>query len=249
MTMAWLVQQRTGNSGWVDAIWSLGTASVACAAMVIAAQRAGQGWQPRTLMVIGLVAFWGVRLGSHIVSRAVRGGDDPRYAALAAVWGESFRKRMFWFLQAQAVAGFGLVVSTLAAVASPSPFPNVWDMIAIVTAVVAIGGEALADNQLKRCRHNGVKICEVGLWSWSRHPNYFFEFLFWCALPIFAIASGASWILIALATLAPAMMYWLLAHVSGVPPLEMHMLKSRGTAFVDYQRRVSEFFPMPPSKS
>ncbi len=94
---------------------------------------------------------------------------------------------------------------------------------------------------------NKGKICEAGLWGWSRHPNYFFEWLIWVAYALFAIA-GFGWGWGWLAWLGPLIMYGVLVYASGIPPTEEHMLKSRGDAFRDYQRRVSKFFPLPPKK-
>ncbi|MBB4449781.1 DUF1295 domain-containing protein, partial [Aliirhizobium cellulosilyticum] len=84
-----------------------------------------------------------------------------------------------------------------------------------------------------------TEVCETGLWRYSRHPNYFFEWMFWCCW--FLLAASPSW----LSLLAPLLMYWLLVHVSGIPPLEDHMLRSRGEKFRALQRRVNAFFPGP----
>jgi steroid 5-alpha reductase family enzyme len=114
-----------------------------------------------------------------------------------------------------------------------------------------IAGEAMADAQLRRFRTdpaNKGKVCEAGLWRWSRHPNYFFEWLCWLAYPVIAIsthaASGSFWGWASL--LAPVVMYWFLVHVTGIPPLEEQMLRSRGARYRDYQSRTSRFFPLPP---
>ena len=131
----------------------------------------------------------------------------------------------------------------------PGPWPDLQDLAGIAVALIAIAGEALADRQLSAFAAepgNRGKVCERGLWAWSRHPNYFFEWLAWLAYPIIAISpqspEGA------LALLAPLAMYLVLRHGTGVPPLEAHMLKSRGEAFRDYQSRVPAFFPFPPGK-
>ena len=110
-------------------------------------------------------------------------------------------------------------------------------------------GEGLADEQMRRFKAdptNHGRICDRGLWAWSRHPNYFFEWFGWLAYPVIAWPlSGvypwgwAAWI-------APVLMYLVLDKGTGVPPLEAHMLKSRGQAFADYQARVARFFPSPP---
>ena len=95
--------------------------------------------------------------------------------------------------------------------------------------------------------HRG-KICDTGLWAWSRHPNYFFEWLGWCAWPLFAIDLGGGWPWGWLALSGPAYMYWLLTRVSGVPLLEAHMRRSRPEAFAAYAERTSAFFPRPPRR-
>ena len=114
--------------------------------------------------------------------------------------------------------------------------------------VGALAGEAVSDWQLRRFKSdpaNRGRICEAGLWSLSRHPNYFFEWLCWLAYPLIAIdLSGANplgWI----SLLAPACMYWVLVHVSGIPPLEAHMLRTRGEQFRALQARTRAFFPFP----
>ena len=117
----------------------------------------------------------------------------------------------------------------------------------VVIAIVAIAGEATADRQLSRFARNPAnsgKVCDKGLWAWSRHPNYFFEALYWVALVPIGIGHG--WGLVALA--APVMMFVLLRYVSGVPPLEQHMLRTRGAAFASYQQRVPPFLPRPPRR-
>ncbi len=114
--------------------------------------------------------------------------------------------------------------------------------------MAGVVGEAIADYQLRRFKTdmaNRNSVCDTGLWRWSRHPNYFFEWLCWLAYPLIAIdLSGHNrygW----LALLAPACMYWVLVFVSGIPPLEEHMLRSRGETFRDYQARTRAFFPLP----
>jgi steroid 5-alpha reductase family enzyme len=110
-------------------------------------------------------------------------------------------------------------------------------------------GETVADRQLRafaQDKANKGKVCDMGLWKWSRHPNYFFQFLGWVAYPVIAIdlSGGYPWGWLALT--GPAFIWYLLVHVSGIPPLEQHMLRSRGQAFRDYQARTSAFVPLPP---
>jgi steroid 5-alpha reductase family enzyme len=111
----------------------------------------------------------------------------------------------------------------------------------------ALCGEALADRQLGRFKAdptNKGRVMDQGLWRWSRHPNYFFEWLLWVAFVLPGLL--APWGLLTL--LAPAAMLFFVLKVTGIPPSEAQALRSRGEAYRAYQRRVSPFFPLPPRK-
>lgn len=247
MTAAWAVRMRTGNSGWIDACWSLSTAA---AGVLLALGAATPHSQPARMLLAALLAgFWGLRLGGHIALRAAKGGDDPRYADLARQWGDRLPQRLYLFLMIQALCGFGLALAVFAGAHAPRPAPDLRDLIAATILAVAIVGEGIADAQLRRFAAdpaNRGKVCDRGLWRWSRHPNYFFEWLGWIAWPVMAIAPGGDWPWGWAALVAPLLIYVLLVHASGIPPLEAHMLRSRGDAFRAYQARTSAFFPWPP---
>jgi len=246
MASAWYVQRRTGNSGWVDVTWSLGVGGVA---FIAAAWPLGQGWPHwRQMIVAILAASWCLRLGGHIATRARAMPDDPRYRNLMIQWGKDAARRMFWFLQSQAAVGIVLALSIVLAAQNPNPNLRLQDLAGLVILLAAIVGEAIADRQLRAFKSdlaNGNAICDVGLWRWSRHPNYFFEWLLWLAYPTIAIDftghNPYGWLSLA----APICMYWILVHVSGIPPLEDHMLRSRGEAFRAYQKRTRAFLPLP----
>lgn len=246
MAAAWSIQQRTGNSGWVDTVWTFGLGVVGGLA-ALAPLNSDDVWI-RQVGVAGLLGIWALRLGLHIASRTVGISDDPRYAELIRGWGSDARRQMFLLLQKQAIVTIPLAMCVLLAAHNPSPVLRVQDMLGLVILIVAIAGEALADRQLRVFRAqagNEGRVCDVGLWHWSRHPNYFFEWLGWLAYPVIAIDLTGAYPLGWLAVIGPMCMYWLLAHVSGVPPLEAHMLKSRGEAYRAYQMRTSPFFPRP----
>jgi len=246
MTAAWFVQQRSGNSGWVDTIWTFGIGLTGVAGAL--ALTAG-GWQARQILVASFAAVWASRLGVHIASRSAHIADDPRYAEKIKDWGRAAPRQMFRFLQIQALVGIPLVMSMFVAAHRPGSGLTNWDAAAILVMASAVCGEGLADSQLNRFKSNPAnkgRVNDQGLWKWSRHPNYFFEAFGWLAYPLIAIdlTGQYSWGWLALA--GPACMYWLLVHVSGIPPLEEHMLRSRGEAFRAYQHRTNAFFPAPP---
>jgi steroid 5-alpha reductase family enzyme len=155
---------------------------------------------------------------------------------------------MFLVMQAQA----GVVAILAIAVALPAhnanPTLRIQDVVAALVLTAALAGEAISDLQLRHFKASSQGrnlVCDVGLWRWSRHPNYFFEWLVWLMYPMIAIDFAGHNPLGWLALLAPACMYWVLVHVSGIPPLESHMLRTRGDEFRAYQRRTRPFFPLP----
>ncbi len=247
MTGAWAAQRATGNAGWVDAVWSAATGLGAAMSALVPIQGASTP-HARQYIAACMAAFWGLRLAWHIAQRTRGAPEDPRYAQFRKDWGADFQRRLFWFLMIQAAAAWILVLTVLLAARNPAPGLHTADFIAVAVLAVSVIGEGVADTQMQhfRARRTGG-VCAEGLWGWSRHPNYFFEFLGWCAYPVMAVSAhhyAVGWVCL----IGPLMMFWLLRFVSGVPPLEAAMLARRGDAFRAYQQRVSAFFPMPPKK-
>ena len=242
MMGAWWVQRATGNAGYVDTVWSF-----ALGAAGVAGGLSAPG--PRGVLVAAMAGLWALRLGGHILRRSRGAPEDARYAGLRAEWGARFQRRMFGFLQIQAAAAAILAMSFLAAARNPARL-GATDALGVALFAAGVAGGALADAALARFRRdpaNHGALCERGLWRYSRHPNYFFEFLTWCAWPLLAIAPGDAaeypWGWLALG--APALIYGLLVHVSGIPPTEAAMLRSRGESFRAYQARTRPFLPLP----
>ena len=246
MSVAWVAQYRTGNSGWVDAAWSFATGLAGVTFALVPID--GAAPTMRQWVVAGLVALWSIRLGHHIAGRAGHGVDDPRYAALRRAWGTGYQVRLYGFLLIQALVAFGLAISV--ALAARNPAPGGWlDGVGVLVLVIGIAGEGAADRSLRRFKADpGArgKVCDRGPWAWSRHPNYFFEWFGWLAYPCFALAGLWPWGWIALS--GPAMMFGILRYVSGVPPLEAHMARHYGAAWAAYAARVPSFFPRRPSR-
>ncbi|MEO8318257.1 MAG: DUF1295 domain-containing protein [Bradyrhizobium sp.] len=247
MAAAWQIQRNTGHTGWIDVCWTFGTGTIAALGSLVPLS-GDQLPHARQIMVATLIAIWSLRLGGHILMRTRQVGDDPRYRDLIRQWGANANLRMFLQLQSQAAVGLILAMSVALAAHNMRPYLGVADYVGAVLLIAALAGEALADWQLRQFKSdpaNRGRICEAGLWGWSRHPNYFFEWLCWLAYPIIAIDWSGANFLGWLALLAPACMYWVLVYVSGIPPLEEHMLRSRGAQFREVQARTRAFFPFP----
>lgn len=249
MSAAWLVQWRTRQGGWADVFWSLGLGAAGVAVSLFPLH--GAAPSARQVLAAVLIGLWGLRLGVHIAKRTANEREDARYARLRHDWGSRFQTRMFGFLMLQAGAAAFLALSILLAAHNPAPALGFQDGLAALIFLSALAGEGLADHQIaafKAVPANRGLICDSGLWAWSRHPNYFFEWLVWCAWPVFAIDFGGDWPWGWLALSGPAYIYWLLTKVSGVPLLEDHMKRSRPAAFAAYAARTSLFFPRPPRR-
>jgi steroid 5-alpha reductase family enzyme len=239
MMAMWLVQRRTGNAGVVDVAWSLATGGLG-AAFALAAD----GSWPRRLVIAALAATWGVRLGSHLWVRVAGEAEDGRYAQMRRQWGAGADRRLFVFFQLQAVAAVLFALPMLAAAGNPAPW-GILDMAGVGLWLIGLGGEAIADRQLAAFRAdpaNRRRVCQVGLWRWSRHPNYFFEWLHWWGYVALAVHSPLWWLPIA----GMAAMGYTITRVTGIPPTEAQAIRSRGDAYRAYQRTTSAFVPWPP---
>lgn len=231
--------RRLRNYGIVDPAWALGFAPLACYLAITS-----PGDVVRSLLLAGLVFLWSLRLAFHLGRRIARlhPREDSRYEQLRSDWAGHFDFKMFLFFQAQALLQSLLLLAFLPAFRNPEPGIGVLETAAALLFLLALGGESLADAQLSAFRSqagNRGRILDRGLWRYSRHPNYFFEFLVWFALALFCLASpgGMS------ALLSPALMLLFLLRFTGVRYTEWTSLQSKGAAYRDYQQRTSAFIP------
>lgn len=239
MHAAWLLQKRTRNAGLVDVLWAGG---IGVSAVVLAVGL--DGWEPRRLLVGALGLLWSARLSWHLWTRFRGEAEDGRYADLRSEWGERFERNLMVFHQVQA-AWIVMFASAFWAGMSSSVETWLWtDLCGLALALVAMLGEGVADRQLARWRRdqaNRGKTCRAGLWRYSRHPNYFFEWTYWLSMPVIALPHEHGW----LACLTPALLFFLITKVTGIPPTEERSLRSRGEDYRAYQRTTNAFFPGP----
>jgi len=243
LAVLFLVQRRTGNAGIADAGWTGG--------MVLLTAWYAFWLAPHTLRtaLIALLAMvWGLRLTHHILYyRVIRRPEDGRYKAMREHWGDANQRWFFLFFQGQALVAFLFVFPIVIALLARESLAG-WDVLGVMLWLVAVGGEALADHQLEVFRNNPAnkgKTCRSGLWRYSRHPNYFFEWMHWWAYVAFAVGHPY-W---AVTLLGPALMLLFLFKFTGIPYTEQQALKSRGDDYRAYQQTTSVFVPWFPGKS
>jgi steroid 5-alpha reductase family enzyme len=240
MSVGWLWQRRRENAGIVDVLWAGGLgASAVCAALL------GTG-APAVRLLTGVCgAVWGWRLAWHLWRRVRAEPEDGRYRALRERWGAA-QGRWFGLFQFQAALIALFCVPFAIAASNPAVRPACL-AAAIVIFVVSIAGENLADRQLAGFRAdpgNRGRTCRRGLWRYSRHPNYFFEWLHWFTYVAIAVgAPHAAWSLA-----GPVVMFVFLRWISGIPFTEAQALRTRGADYRDYQQRTSMLFPWPPRR-
>lgn len=238
MLVLWWVQTRTRDASSVDAAWALGIAGAA-----VTYGFSGDGDQLRRWVIAGLAGAWGLRLGLHLLLDRVlhATAEDGRYRAMRDHWGVSANLNFAWFYQAQAAAALLFSVPMLVGSHDPRPL-GLFDVAAIGWWVVTLLLVAVADRQLARWRAdpaNHGRTCRGGLWRFSRHPNYFFEWLHWFAYVALAWGGPGGPYTLAI----PALLLVLLLFVTGIPYVEARALKTRGDDYRAYQRETSVFVP------
>ena len=243
MIALWRWQQRTEKSGMVDVVWPISVGILAAFFSLATTS----GLLSRRVLIAVLAMLWATRLSWYIWNRLKSEKDDRRYLNLREKWADQYQTKLFKFYQFQ---GFGALLFALPMlVAATNESPLGWlDYLGVAVWCIATTGETMADLQLKRFKanpNNQGKVCQHGLWRYSRHPNYFFEWLHWWTYVCFAIVAPWGW----LTLIGPAAMLLFVLFMTGVPPAEASSLKSRGQAYRDYQQTTSVFFPwFPKSK-
>lgn len=241
-TMAglWWTHGRRGNAGIVDVAWTLGVGTLSLAYCVAAVE----GNLGRRVTLGLIVAVWSIRLALHILHRVRRMPEDGRYSAMKEAWGEQAPQKMFVFFMFQATAAIAFSLPMLLAASNSNEF-GLLDFFAIGLAIIVLTGEGMADRQLQQFREdskNRGKTCRLGLWRYSRHPNYFFEWLHWFVYVLLAWTAPYGW----LSIIAPLAMLYFVLYVTGVPPTERQAIHTRGDDYRKYQQETSVFFPWPP---
>lgn len=239
--LLWLVTLKTRDPTPVDSFWAFGMVIMALGSFALAG-----GHPDRKLLLLGLCALWGVRLGSYMLWRWRGHGPDRRYASMMA---RAESQRGWGFAKASGLLVFATQAPLLFIVClpvqlgqiDPLPAPGGIAMVGAVLAVIGVGFEAIGDWQLTVFRKNPANAGQVmtgGLWRYTRHPNYFGDALAWWGIWLVAAETATGlWSLP-----GPILLTWTLLKWSGAPIIERRMGKTK-PGYADYVRRTSGFVP------
>lgn len=241
-TVTWVVQLKTKNAAIVDPIWSLSFPLLAFVYFLLSDHSQGK------LIFLTMVVVWGMRLGIHLLVRVLNEEhEDVRYTALRKEWGDKQNILMLRFYYFQAILAIVLSIPFGIVMMNTGTQASVFVIAGVAIWIIAVGGESVADAQLKSFKSdakNKGKVCDRGLWYYSRHPNYFFEWLIWVSFFVFSLGSPYGWISI----ICPLLMLYFLLRVTGIPYTETQSVRSKGQAYIEYQRTTSAFVPLPKRK-
>lgn len=238
MGILWIIFFFRRNAGIVDIGWALGFVISSWVFFFL-----GAGYGPKKWVLTTMVTVWALRLAWHLYHRFIISKEDPRYQELRKNWGSehaNFKFLLLFIFQGVLVIILSLPFLIVNVNANPS-----WsgvEVFGIILWGIGVLGEACADNQLRKFKlkpENKDKVCRNGLWYFSRHPNYFFEFVVWVAFFLYALGTPLGW----LSIISPALILCLLTQVSGIPLTEKQALKDKGPDYADYQRTTSIFIP------
>ncbi len=238
MACLWALQRRVKNAAIGDVGWCLGLMAV----VLWYTTQADSGIE-RIVLTAMLVVFYAGRLGRYILfDRVIDKQEDARYQRLRKEWGDSASAKMFTYFQLQALAVAVFSVPFLVLLLNPKPPSSLVEIVGLLIWGVAVSGETRADRQLAHFRadpRNHGRVCRDGLWRYSRHPNYFFEWLHWCSYVVMTMGAPG-WLL---TWVGPILMGALLLKVTGIPRTEAQALASRGEEYRAYQQTTNAFFP------
>ena len=241
MLVTWLVSLRLRNASIVDVVWGPGFAAVALQTALLS-----DGAPARRWLVAALALAWGLRLGLYLFWRNHGKPEDFRYQAMRRYWGPRFP----WVSLATVFALQGALMFAISLplqVAARAPEPaglGALDALGGALWLVGMFFECVGDFQLARFRAdpaNRGRVLDRGLWRYTRHPNYFGDFLVWWGF--FALAAGTPGGLYTV--VSPILMTILLRRVSGVTLLERGLAK-RKPDYAAYVSRTAPFFPRRP---
>lgn len=238
MVLVYVLARQIKNAGIVDIFWAFGFTLIGTYCIAITPVLSS-----RKIIVLFLFILASLRLTTHLTKRFLKEHprEDPRYTQFKEHWGRHSELMTFLVFQLQGVLMALVSLPILMVCLDNRSFATVFDLLCLLVFFAGFWIEMTADQQLKLFKSNPEnrgKTCQVGLWQYSRHPNYFGEWLIWVSYALFALpTAGGYWSL-----LSPALMLHFLLNVTGVAATEAQAVKTRPD-YKAYQNQTSSFVP------
>ena len=236
-TVTWFVYVLISNAAIIDVVWSSTMGIVSLTYLISSGNT-----DPMSISILTLIGLWMLRLVIHLSIRLYQTGMDGRYKTIDQSYGD--HKKMRYFIFFFTTQGFSVLIFTLPVlIITVNPLTD-WGIVhwvGVTITTLGLMGESISDYQLsqyKRRNSDKKSVCNVGFWYYSRHPNYFFEWLFWLGLSMICVHSSY----FTLSLLSPLCMYLTLVYVTGIPPSEKQALKSRKKITKNTSNRQMRFF-------
>lgn len=230
----WLWYRYTNNPSVVDVGWASGLTLSGLVYLT------NTGWTLRSLILGLTLIIWGARLGGYLwYSRIRHHIVDKRYTALSDHWKIAKPLGFFLNFQLQGLLIFIISISWYFTSLNAESSLSFLDIFGLFIFTLAILLESISDRQLTQFKKQFPgRVCDQKLWHYSRHPNYFFEWLVWCSFALFALSSPFGW----LAIMSPLMLYLVMTKITA-PMTEQGSIQSKGELYLQYQRVTPMFFP------
>jgi steroid 5-alpha reductase family enzyme len=239
MFIVWIWATSISNYSIVDVFWALNFSLISVTLFFL-----GNGTELRKIIACSLLICWSLRLGLYLTNRVFShlNEEEGRYKQLRNEWKNNLNLKFFFFFQSQALSNVFLAIPFIIICSNTKPAISAIEYIGALLWLISIIGEGVADYQLKQFKgnpENKGKVCSVGLWHYSRHPNYFFQLMIWISVLIFALPSQYGWV----AVICPLSIAYLIFKVTGIPMTEGQSIRSKGDLYRAYQRSTSVFIP------
>ena len=242
MIGGWIYYIFQRNGAILDVVFAFGFIIVAITSFAI-----GQGYLLRKILLFVMAAIWASRLLGYLFVRYLKKDEEGRFQILRKRFSidSDLKFLALFFVQGIAILiiSWPFVLSCLNPTAEISSF----EIAGMIVWLIGFVFETIADRELWQFKieeQNKEKVCQTGLWNYSRHPNYFFNWLVWIGFFLFALDAPYGYT----SLVSPALMWYLLTQVSGIKEQEMLAIQTKGEQYKEYQRKTNKFFPWFPKK-
>ena len=241
-SFGWAVSIKTRKFAWIDVFWVSSFIPLTLHSLFAV-------WSWPQVLLLMMYLIWSYRLSRLLFRRVYGKKEDSRYVTLKNYWQNKAPFYLYLLYLAEGLLVLLLFIPVYLQAQSTQASLDGWNLFGALLFSLFLLGETLADSQRDRFRRNSTgpkkEVCNIGLWKYSRHPNYFFEILIWYSFAVYNFSLDQN-----LLSFLPAItMNLLIWKVTGVPPSQRQALESRGNAYREYMKKTNVLIPWIPKES